>query len=84
MTTNEHTQTWTIRSAKDFGQTIADLRAQRALTQEQLATQSGLSRNYLARLETGLTVAMLERVLRLLRRLDAEVIVSTRDSEPSA
>lgn len=84
MTTNERSQTWTIRSAKDFGQTIADLRAQRGLTQEQLATQSGLSRNYLARLETGLTVSMLERVLRLLRRLDAEVIVSAGDSKTRA
>lgn len=78
MTTQEPPQTWAIRSTDDFGRTIADLRVQRGLTQEELARHSGISRNYLAQLETGLTVAMVDRVLRLLRRLDAEVTVSVR------
>ena len=71
-------QTWAIRSTGDVGRTIADLRARRGVTQEELARQGGISRNYLAQLETGLTVAMVDRVLRLLRRLDAEVTVSVR------
>jgi len=78
MTTENTRQTWAIRSTDDFGRTIADLRVQRGLTQEALARQGGISRNYLAQLETGLTVALLDRVLRLLRRLDAEVTVSIR------
>jgi DNA-binding XRE family transcriptional regulator len=67
---------WTIRAPEDFGRAIADLRRERGLTQAELASQSGLSRNYLALLETGVTAEMLERVLRLLRRLGAEVTVS--------
>ena len=84
MTTERSHQTWTIRSAADFGRTIADLRVQRGLTQEELAKQGGMSRNYLAQLETGLTVALLERVLRLLRRLGAEVTVSVRNPDGDA
>jgi transcriptional regulator with XRE-family HTH domain len=79
MATTRSPRTWTIRSPGDFGRTIADLRGARGLTQAELARQGGVSRNYLAQLETGLTVAMVERVLRLLRRLGAEVTVSARD-----
>lgn len=75
---------WAIRSAKDVGRTIADLRVQRGLTQDALAKQSGISRNYLARLEMGLTVTMLDRVLRLLHRLGAEVTVSVRNPADDA
>lgn len=74
MRTSRHA--WTIRSSSDFGRTIADLRAIREVTQAELARQSGLPREYLARLERGLTVTMLDRVLRLLRRLGAEVTVT--------
>lgn len=76
MPTKPSRRTWKIHSGADFGRTIADLRAERKLTQAELARQGGVSRNYLAELETGLTVAMVERVLRLLRRLGAEVTVS--------
>lgn len=72
------TRQWVIRSPQDFGRTIADLRTLRGLTQEELAKQGGISRNYLAQLERGLTVAMLDRVLRLLRRLGADVTVTAR------
>ena len=75
---------WAIRSAKDLGRTIADLRVERGLTQDVLAKQSGISRNYLARLEMGLTVTMLDRVLRLLHRLGAEVTVSVRNPDDDA
>lgn len=72
------TRRWAINSPEDIGRTIADLRALRGLTQEELARQSGISRNYLVQLEHGLTVAMVDRVLRLLRRLGAEVTVTER------
>ena len=84
MTTERPHRTWAIRSGQDFGRTIADLRHQRGLTQEELARQGAISRNYLARLETGLTVALLDRVLRLLRRLGAEVTVTVRNSNGNA
>jgi HTH-type transcriptional regulator/antitoxin HipB len=82
MPTTDPFPSWTIRTPEDFGRAIADLRDQRGLTQAELARRSGVSRNYLALLETGMTVEMLDRVLRLLRRLGAEVSVSAR--EPGA
>jgi transcriptional regulator with XRE-family HTH domain len=75
---------WTIRSGQDFGRTIADLRAERGLTQAELAEQTSISRHYLAQLERGVTALVLERVLRLLRRLDAEVTVSAGPPETGA
>lgn len=84
MATRNSRQTWVIRSAEDFGRTIAGLRAESGLTQAELARQGGVSRNYLAQLETGLTVVMLDRVLRLLRRLGAEVTVSVRQPDSDA
>ena len=81
-TVNQHR--WTIKSAEDLGRAIAGLRAQHGLTQAELAKQGGVSRNYLAQLETGLTVVMVERVLRLLRRLGAEVTVSAPGPENGA
>jgi acetolactate synthase regulatory subunit len=40
-----------------------------------------MPRTYLARIEAGMTVAMIERILRILRRLGAEVTVSMRDDD---
>jgi transcriptional regulator with XRE-family HTH domain len=68
--------TWTIHSGADFGRTIADIRARRHLTQAQLAEQTGLSRAYLAQLESGRTVTLLEHLLRTLRRCGANVTVT--------
>jgi transcriptional regulator with XRE-family HTH domain len=84
MRTNTQGRTWTIRSGADFGRAIADVRALRGLTQEALAEQTGTSRTYLARIEAGMTVAMVERVLRILRRMGAEVSVSMRSPDERA
>lgn len=49
---------------------IKALRARRRLTQEHLAEKAGLSRTYLARLETGLqdpTLSTLEKLAKALR-----------------
>jgi len=46
------------------------------LTQEQLAERSGLTRAYLAHLESGRSVRLLEHMLRVLRRAGATVTVS--------
>lgn len=70
------TQSWTIRSGADFGRAIAAIRAQRGLTQESTAELVGVPRTYLTRIETGMTVILMERILRILRRLGAEVTVS--------
>jgi transcriptional regulator with XRE-family HTH domain len=65
-----------VRSSGDLGAAIAEARLLRGLTQEQLATESGIDRTYLARLESGASVQLLERSLKLLRRLGAEVVVT--------
>jgi len=77
MLTTRHRQ-WVVRSGADFGRTIADLRAARGLTQADLARKSGVSRQYVADLERGVTVLVLERMLRMFRRLGAEVTVTAR------
>jgi transcriptional regulator with XRE-family HTH domain len=72
-------RTWTIRSTGDLGRAVADIRRRRGMTQEALATEGGLSRAWLAKLETGHTTPVLEHLLRLLRRLGATVIVTLDD-----
>ena len=49
------------------------------LTQSQLADQSGVERTYLAKLEAGLSTLLLDRSLRLLRRLGARLVVELPD-----
>jgi transcriptional regulator with XRE-family HTH domain len=70
---------WLVRSGRDLGTAVAELRQARGLTQEQLARQLGIDRTYLARLENGLSVQLLERALLLLRRLGAEVVIVSPD-----
>lgn len=65
-----------IRSARDLGAAIAEARQLRGLTQEELAEATGVERTYLARIETGRSVILLERIFRLLRRLGVEVTVT--------
>jgi transcriptional regulator with XRE-family HTH domain len=49
------------------------------LTQVQLAEQSGVERTYLAKLEAGMSTLLLDRSLRLLRRLGAHLVVELPD-----
>jgi transcriptional regulator with XRE-family HTH domain len=67
---------WNISTGTDFGRAIAEIRARRNLTQAQLAEQVGLSRGYLAHLEAGRSVTLLEHLLRVLRRSGATVTVT--------
>jgi transcriptional regulator with XRE-family HTH domain len=69
-----------VRSGSDFGVAIAEARQARGFTQAALAAMSGVDRSYLARMEAGLTVVLLERALRVLRRLGAEVVVELPDA----
>jgi transcriptional regulator with XRE-family HTH domain len=70
-------RTWTVRSTEDLGRAIADIRHERGMTQEDLAQDGGLSRSWLAKIETGRTSPqVLNHALRLLRRLGATVTVT--------
>jgi len=56
---------------------LKSLREQRGMTQEQLAERSGLSRTYLARLETGRqdpTLSTLEKLAKALKVKVAKLI----------
>lgn len=72
-------RTWTVRSTEDLGHAVADIRRQRGMTQENLAEVGGLTRTWLAKLETGHTTPVLEHLLRLLRRLGATVTITFGD-----
>lgn len=70
-----------IRASADFGTAVAEARRAGGLTQLELADQTGIARTYLARMETGLTVALLDRLLLVLRRLGAQVVVTLPEAE---
>lgn len=69
-------QRMVVRSARDLGAVIAEARLTRGLTQEELAEATQVDRSYLARIETGRSVILLDRIFRLLRRLGVEVTVT--------
>lgn len=74
----------TIRTSADFGTAVAEARRMSGLTQLELAEQTGLGRTYLARMESGLTVALLDRLLLVLRRLGAQVVVTLPAAESTS
>ena len=69
-------RTFTVRTGKDLGGAVREARLASGLTQEQLAEQTGLERSYLAKMEAGLSVILLDRAMRALRLLGAEVVVT--------
>jgi transcriptional regulator with XRE-family HTH domain len=68
-----------IRRSEDLGLAVSEGRRVRGLTQVELAEQSGIERTYLAKLESGLNTLLLDRSLRLLRRLGARLVVELPD-----
>lgn len=73
----------TVRTAADLGAALAEARRCTGLSQAQVSEQTGVPRTYLARMETGLTVALLDRALLVLRRLGAQVVVTLPDGAPA-
>lgn len=65
-----------IRTARDLGLALAEARMARDLTQAQVAAATGIERTYLARMERAKGTLFLDRALRVLRRLGAEVTVT--------
>jgi transcriptional regulator with XRE-family HTH domain len=68
-----------VRAGADLGVAIQEARRIAGLTQSEVAERAGLDRTYLARMESGLSVLLLDRSLRVLRRLGAEVTVTLPD-----
>jgi transcriptional regulator with XRE-family HTH domain len=72
-----------IRRAEDLGLAVSEARRGAGLTQVQLAEQLGVERTYLAKLEAGMNTLLLDRSLRLLRRLGARLVVELSDARLS-
>ena len=70
------TRTWIVTSSEDFGRAVAEVRRSRGKTQLEAATTVGLSRDWLAKLETGRSSKVVDHLLRLLRRMGATVTVT--------
>jgi transcriptional regulator with XRE-family HTH domain len=68
-----------IRRPQDIGLAVAEARHSAGLTQAQLSEDCGVERTYLAKLESGVNTLLLLRLLRLLRRLDARLVVEIPD-----
>ncbi|CAN5520047.1 MAG: helix-turn-helix transcriptional regulator [Iamia sp.] len=76
-------RTWTIRSTDDLGHAVADIRSATGKTQADLAADTGLTRAYVAKIETGRTSPLLDHLLRALRRLGATVTVTFDEPDPA-
>ena len=72
--------TFTVRTGSDLGKALSETRRARGVTQVQLAEELGFDQAYLARLERGHSVQLLDRVVRALRELGAEISVTIPDS----
>ena len=68
-----------VRRPQDVGLALAEARHAAGLTQAQLSEDCGVERTYLAKLEAGLSTLLLSRLLRLLRRVDARLVVELTD-----
>jgi|HubBroStandDraft_2_1064218.scaffolds.fasta_scaffold374654_2 transcriptional regulator with XRE-family HTH domain len=75
-TSGPRKRVWTIRSSKDLGRTLGDVRKLRDLTQQQLADMTGMRRDYLSQLESTSDTLELRRLILAFRRLGADVTVT--------
>jgi transcriptional regulator with XRE-family HTH domain len=69
-------RTFTVRTGQDLGAAVREARLAAGLTQEQLSEATATERTYLTKMESGVSVLLLDRALRLLRHLGAEVTVT--------
>lgn len=75
-------EAWRINRPEDFGRALAGVRTAQGLSQVDLAELLGVQRSYVAAIEAGASVQMLERLLRAFRRLGAEITVALPPDEP--
>ena len=72
---------WVAFDPVSLGSVIAQFRRRAGLTQDELARTAGLHRPYLSQLERGRATVQTERLFRVLRRLDLEVVVRRREAD---
>ena len=71
---------WVVFDPASLGTALAHVRGQLGLTQEALARKAGLHRPYLSQLERGKASVQTERLFRVVRRLDLELVLRRRDA----
>jgi transcriptional regulator with XRE-family HTH domain len=76
MPTSRPTRTWIVRSPADLGRAVAGIRKLTGRSQEDLSAEVGVHRPYLSRIESGDVPMVVERVLRMLRRMGATVTIT--------
>lgn len=76
MATSPSSRSYAVRRGGDLGAAVAEARRARGLTQAELAAQLSVDRTYVAAIERGRSNRLMEHVLRALRRLGAEVVVT--------
>ncbi len=69
-------RSYAVRRGGDLGAAVAEARRARGLSQTELAAQLGVDRTYLSAIERGRSNRLMDHVLRALRRLGAEVVVT--------
>jgi len=77
-----------LEAERAFGQVLREIRLERALSQEALALEAGVQRNYVSLLERGLNSASIKIIFKLCHVLDvtpSEVLalVEQRVSKPT-
>lgn len=70
-----------VRSVPALGAYVAEQRERRGWTQVQLASTAGVTRDWVARFETGSRDVTLTRVLSVLRALDVDLDVDLRTDD---
>ncbi|MGI8413076.1 MAG: helix-turn-helix domain-containing protein [Solirubrobacteraceae bacterium] len=74
-------RSWVVRSPSDLSRAIAGIRTVRGMRQEDLATETGIDRTYLAKLEAGASSIQLDRMLRALRRMGATITITLAEND---
>ncbi|MCL2781417.1 MAG: helix-turn-helix domain-containing protein [Actinomycetia bacterium] len=67
-----------VLSAADLGRFLAELRAERGLTQAELADELGISRRYLYEIEAGKPILYTDRLFATLRVLGARLTIEAQ------
>lgn len=69
---------WVVYDPTSLGVALSHFRQKAGLTQDALARKAGLHRPYLSQLERGKATTQTERLFRVLRRLDLELVLRRR------
>ena len=70
-----------IRTGTDMGRAVVEVRRAQGLSARETAERTGLSPQYLSKIEAGRTTKVLEHQLRVLRRLGATISVEFPDDD---